>query len=884
MADSIYYFYSDDFKKNIDQIADGELNNYNKIYELRKNSYFKSFDDYAIWTDLAQYTEKKDSVWALNNLTLNISTVRKEFSYIFVYDKNKKLIFKDHNPSSIKPFIFDGATIESVFKTRKRNHFFYMVNGELTEFFCGTIHTTEDPNRKSKIFGYLIFAKIWDEDHLKTLEERTGNLLTIVGDLNVSRSIDPQNGIIKNIIIPKSLNGIRTSLIAIKSNSNILQNFYDGKVRQVWSIAIFGLVLIIVFLSILLLIRNHILIPLNKIFKATDGDHYVNLKDELVEYSEFIPIVDKIIMSYDQRKQLASQNEQLSSLLSQNTQQQELYRILVDKTPDYVILHDGDKILYVNRSFVERYGGELENLLNTRILDFVDPNCRDIVKGNLFRKLNNEIVDDYEITLNSYYGSKIEVIVRSEVVQYEGKTAFLAVLIDITNKKETEKKIAISEERFRSMAENISDGLLIYEGSDLVYYNSILLDYLNLHESEMTDFDLNLLVGEKDSETIRAFFKNPDNGLTIVGSINNLDLENSSTKYLYNRYTTFKKRDGAYLLYIIVTDITELKRAEQKIGALNEELTSHKNNLEELVRSRTNELELSNKTLIATLEELNQSQELIVQQEKLVSLGTMIAGIAHEINNPTQAIKFSLQGLEYNLNDLKQLIEEIFTITKSLGSDSSQELHHLSQVVEYLDLTTVMEEISIFIAQNIDSVNRIQNIVNSTKRMAHASSSFAKCCINQILQDALTIVHNQLKYQVTLKLDLADNLPDFEAMSQELGQVFINLITNARDAILDNEHSRETGLIEIYTNYLSEKSQITVVIKDNGKGIPKEIQKRIFDPFFTTKPIGKGTGLGLSITHKIINSHNGTIQVKSEPGVGSTFLITLPLMQEITPG
>ena len=187
-----------------------------------------------------------------------------------------------------------------------------------------------------------------------------------------------------------------------------------------------------------------------------------------------------------------------------------------------------------------------------------------------------------------------------------------------------------------------------------------------------------------------------------------------------------------------------------------------------------------------------------------------------------------------------------------------------------------MPEMDNFIDQNTKAIERIQNIVDSTKRMAHAKSSFSDCNINNVIKDAAMLLSGQIKTQITVKLDLDSNLPMFKGMEQELGQVFINLITNARDAIIENGHSQESGLLEIQTSLVSDRNNIKIIVRDNGKGIPKDVINRIFDPFFTTKAVGKGTGLGLNIAFKIIDAHQGTIKVDSQSGIGTIFTIYLP--------
>ncbi len=200
---------------------------------------------------------------------------------------------------------------------------------------------------------------------------------------------------------------------------------------------------------------------------------------------------------------------------------------------------------------------------------------------------------------------------------------------------------------------------------------------------------------------------------------------------------------------------------------------------------------------------------------------------------------------------------------------------HLFKLVEELDLDLVLEDIDDIAERNIESVVRINKIIKSTKRMAHFEDDFAECDLNTIVNDAVTLTHNQVKYDMRVELDLPPDLPLFQGMPQELGQVFINLIINARDAMKDKKHGRYEGLLVIKTQYNPQTKQLEISFRDNGTGIREEVISKIFDPFFTTKGFGMGTGLGLNLSHLIVEAHDGWIKVDSEYGVGATFTVLL---------
>lgn len=272
---------------------------------------------------------------------------------------------------------------------------------------------------------------------------------------------------------------------------------------------------------------------------------------------------------------------------------------------------------------------------------------------------------------------------------------------------------------------------------------------------------------------------------------------------------------------------------------------------------------------------LTNSQQQIIKQEKLVSLGTMVAGIAHEINNPAQAISFSMEGLKMNIGYIHELIDILQPCVDADPETMCAECRQLKDKIAGLRLDLVLRGISDIAERNIQSIERIDHIITSTKRMAHSDEEFSTCDVNTIVNDAITLTHNQIKYVMELEADLTSGLPQIKGLAQELGQVFINMIMNARDAVEKKGLSKKEALIKVSTRYNVEKKGIDVQFEDNGSGIPQEIIDKIFDPFFTTKEIGKGMGLGLNLCHRIVEAHGGEILVHSTPGQGTVFTVFL---------
>ncbi|MDH4317747.1 MAG: ATP-binding protein, partial [Desulfobulbaceae bacterium] len=274
-------------------------------------------------------------------------------------------------------------------------------------------------------------------------------------------------------------------------------------------------------------------------------------------------------------------------------------------------------------------------------------------------------------------------------------------------------------------------------------------------------------------------------------------------------------------------------------------------------------------------EVLLSSQKQAVRQEKLVSLGTMAAGIAHEIKNPAQAIAFSMEGLRMNVGYIKEFISSLDAYLADESAVGKKDKDNLREEYNKLRMDLVLKGVEDVVDRNVSSIERIDRIINSTKRMANSHEVFRPCDINAIIHDAAILTRNHVKYKARVDLNLADDLPRINGLSQDLGQVFINLILNAMDAIVEKGMSAKEGLIQIISRFDEESGRVEVSVTDNGMGIDPDNIGKIFDPFFSTKTVGQGMGLGLNICHRIIEAHGGEILVESTPGKGTVFTVRI---------
>ena len=272
----------------------------------------------------------------------------------------------------------------------------------------------------------------------------------------------------------------------------------------------------------------------------------------------------------------------------------------------------------------------------------------------------------------------------------------------------------------------------------------------------------------------------------------------------------------------------------------------------------------------------------LMQAHKLEAVGQLAAGIAHEINTPTQFVANNTTFLKDSFKPVLELLTLCTSIRAQMASGpvSAELLGQFDQVVEQADLAFVRGEIPKAIEQSLDGLQRIANIVIAMKEFSHPGSSEKVAIdINRAIQTTITVARNEWKYVADVDTEFDDALPPVPCLAGEFQQVILNLIVNAAQAIAGvvGEGSQGKGKITISTR--RKDNSVEVAIRDTGTGIPQQIQGRIFEPFFTTKPVGKGTGQGLSLAHStIVKRHNGQIWFETEAGRGTTFFLRLPLL------
>ncbi|MCK5334544.1 MAG: HAMP domain-containing histidine kinase [Gammaproteobacteria bacterium] len=346
--------------------------------------------------------------------------------------------------------------------------------------------------------------------------------------------------------------------------------------------------------------------------------------------------------------------------------------------------------------------------------------------------------------------------------------------------------------------------------------------------------------------------------------IEQYDLVNSGSLEEAGYYQMALVVFSALMLGLIVFFAYRLTQSYRALNKANAKLYLANHSLEAKVDDRT--------------KQLKESQSHLVQSEKMAAIGQMVAGVAHEINTPLGYVLSNVEMVGDMVNVMNDVSEEFYNFTEAVKDPALSEddfangLTRVTSSISDLKETELLKESNTLLDDAKYGLGQISEIVLNLKDFSRMDRSTKdKFDINKGLESTLKIANNILKNTAKVTRDFSE-LPEILCAPSQINQVLLNVITNAAHAIDATDNS---GVIAIKTR--ADKDNVYISIKDNGCGMSEDVQAHVFDAFYTTKDVGKGTGLGMSISHKIIEAHAGEIRLASKPGVGTHFLIQLPI-------
>jgi len=477
-----------------------------------------------------------------------------------------------------------------------------------------------------------------------------------------------------------------------------------------------------------------------------------------------------------------------------------MWRSLAERASDGLFVTDTDfRLQWVSPSGQAMLGYTLEQLVGHRISEFFFDPPAELARLPLQRE--------------AILGGKATTTVRAfrtgdgerrtvEVVATDlGNGLVLGMARDVTARVDAEARLARSEASFRALIENTPDGVVVHHEGTTVYANAAMARLLGYD-------DVDQMIGVPVIDHVH-----PDDHARVAQRVSRLHAGEAAVPFTEERLV---RTDGA-----IVT---------ASIGGLRIEFGGRP-------------------CVVAIARDVSEQRRLqarLLEADRLVALGTLSAGIAHEVNNPLTYVMLHQESIAAALDRLRALV----------GPEAQALIDRIAQ--------------NVAIAQ--DGAERVRHIVRDLKIFSRVEDDLrSPVDVRIAIRRALVIAGHELRDRVTVETDLAE-VPKVSASDGRLTQVFLNLIVNAAHAVAEHDPARQRLAIRAW----AEDGMVKVSVRDTGVGIASEHLPRLFEPFFTTKPVGEGCGLGLAVVHGIVTSLGGTIDVASELGDGTTFTVALP--------
>ncbi len=506
---------------------------------------------------------------------------------------------------------------------------------------------------------------------------------------------------------------------------------------------------------------------------------------------------------------------------------EERYRNLFEGNPDAIFLGDRETgtIIDANTAALQLLMKSRDEVIGLHHSHVHPPRIRDDESENFLERATQRNKFMTESVVERSDGMEIPVEIVTHIVTIQGKEVIQGIFRDISERKHSMEMLRENEERFRK----------VFEGG------AIGMGFLGLnYKFERVNAILCTMLGYEESELVGKTFVDITHPDHIEEDRQNVArLLHGELPYYKTEKRYIRKNGDTIWASVTASVVHDEKDDPLYFLAMIEDITERK-----LVEEEKKNLEAQ-----------------LLHAQKMEALGTLVAGVAHEINNPVNKIIFDMPLLQKIWNDIMPLVE--------VESLKEPEKKYGGLTYEFLK-----DNLPLLLSDMEMAANRVVKTVNNLKSFTRQSSitDMRPMEINTAVHNAVRLIETTLrKAGITLELDLAEESPLIEGNLQNIEQIIMNLTINAVQAI---DHGR--GRIKITTSVRKKNRQVVLTLWDNGKGIEPSIGDKIFDPFVTTRQSEGGTGLGLPITYNLVEAHGGTIAFTSKPGNGTTFTIVLP--------
>lgn len=505
---------------------------------------------------------------------------------------------------------------------------------------------------------------------------------------------------------------------------------------------------------------------------------------------------------------------------------EEKYRTVIENANEAIFVLQGNGIKFTNPKTCELSGYTSQELYEKMFLDIVHPDDQEMIIEKYIGRQSGKNIDElYTFRVIGKQGNIIWSEIKPVIINWEGEVATLCFINVITERKHAEEAQRVSEEKFRLISEQSLLAIAIFQDN--------VFKYVNDTASQMSGYTVNDIMGWKRDEFLKLI--HPDDVALVL---NQFEMRQPDEHKSIIKST-----------YRIIT-----KSGENKSIEVHSKSITYQEKAAELVT-------------VQDITERKKVEELMIQTEKMISVGGLAAGMAHELNNPLGGMLQGIQTVQLRLSpDLRANQEP----AKKFGID----LHNLQLYLEKRDILSYCNGIR-------ESGKKASQIISNMLQFSRKSESqMSLTNLAELVENVLELAGKDydLKKRFDFRnfkivKDFEPNMPLVKCTTIELEQVLLNLLNNAAWAMIRAkiDHPQITLQIKI------DQNMARMEVEDNGPGMNERTRKRVFEPFFTTKPVGEGTGLGLSVSYMIItNNHKGTMEVESKLGQGTKFTIRLP--------